>query len=113
MQTEILSSQELLSHSSLAARTKGVHCLPHWSELMDKSLQGDKAAYSRLLREFNMWLDGYFTSQEYDGSRSKLIQDILLTVHRKLATGGQSPSVLNWLLAIADYRIAHPNLVDQ
>lgn len=140
MKSEIISSREMLSQSSDFVRKQTDynlrearseprfeskrkrnynirsiegHCPPSWGGLMGKSLNGDKAAYSILLNEFEIWLYGYFGTPEFEDNRTELIPDVLLSAHRKLATVNQAQSILLWLLGIANYRVDHPTCTEQ
>ena len=74
--------------------------------------QGDKAAYEALLRAAQAWLVRYFRRRVVPGQLDDLVQETLLTVHRKLASYEPSRPFAPWLAAIARYRfIDHLRLV--
>ena len=76
------------------------------------SQQGDKAAYAALLGAARQWLVRYLRRRVMPGDLDDLVQDTLLSVHRKLASYDPARSFLPWLAAIARYRfVDHLRLV--
>lgn len=65
---------------------------------------GDHDAYRTLLIECRRWLGAYFAGKVPPQLRDDLIQDTLLSLHRKLATYDPDRAFLPWLAAIARYR---------
>lgn len=65
---------------------------------------GDRVAYRALLVECRRWLSAYFAGKVPPQLHDDLIQDTLLSLHRKLATYEASRPFLPWLAAIARYR---------
>lgn len=65
---------------------------------------GDREAYRSLLIECRTWLGAYFAGKVPPQLRDDLIQDTLLSLHRKLATYDSRRAFLPWLAAIARYR---------
>lgn len=66
--------------------------------------RGDKAAYAALLGAAQAWLVRYFRRRVVPGQLDDLVQDTLLSVHRKLASYEPSRPFTPWLAAIARYR---------
>lgn len=71
---------------------------------MAQSQQGDKRAYAALLSESRNWLKSYFRRRIGPDSLDDLVQDTLLSMHRKLASYDPERPFLPWLAAIARYR---------
>lgn len=65
---------------------------------------GDRQAYGVLLAEASRWLKRYFARRSAPGAVDDLIQESLLSVHRKLASFDPERPFLPWLAAIARYR---------
>jgi len=66
--------------------------------------RGDRQAYGTLLRAFRDWLQRYYRRRVAPEQIDDLVQDTLLSVHRKLASYDASRPVVPWLAAIARYR---------
>lgn len=74
------------------------------SHLLALAQQGDKVAYSALLTASRAWLKRYFSRRVVPHQLDDLVQDTLLSVHRKLASCDAGRPFLPWLAAIARYR---------
>ena len=74
------------------------------SRLMALSRHGDKQAYSVLLKECSHWLRRYFARRVPPHQLDDLVQETLMSFHRKLASHDPSRPFLPWLAAIARYR---------
>lgn len=74
------------------------------ARLLALSQQGDKAAYRALLQAARAWLERYFGRRMPPHQRDDLVQETLLSMHRKLATCDPARPFLPWLAAIARYR---------
>lgn len=74
------------------------------ARLMALAQQGDRQAYATLLRECQTWLRRYFVRRIAPGQLDDLVQETLMSLHRKLATWDPSRPFLPWLAAIARYR---------
>ncbi len=72
--------------------------------LMAASQQGDKQAYSVLLQEVQSWLEYYFRKRVAQDEQSNLVQDVMISLHRKRASYDPQRPFLPWLAAIARYR---------
>jgi len=72
--------------------------------LMILAQAGDKRAYSVLLEEATRWLKRFFSHKIAPDAVDDLVQDTLLSVHRKLSSYDSSRAFLPWLAAIARYR---------
>ena len=73
---------------------------------------GDKQAYSALLGAARGWLLRYLRRRVTPCQLDDLVQDTLLSVHRKLASYDPSRPFTPWLAAIARYRfVDHLRLV--
>jgi RNA polymerase sigma factor (sigma-70 family) len=66
--------------------------------------RGDRQAYSALLASCRNWLLRYYRRKVPPEQIEDLVQDTLLSLHRKLASYDPSRSVIPWLAAIARYR---------
>lgn len=66
--------------------------------------RGDKQAYAALLASCSNWLLRYYRRKVPPEQIDDLVQDTLLSVHRKLASYDPSRSIIPWLAAIARYR---------
>ena len=74
------------------------------SRLMAAAQKGDRRAYATLLDESMRWLERYFRRRIAPAQIDDLVQDVLLSLHRKLASYDPSRPFLPWLAAIARYR---------
>jgi len=66
--------------------------------------QGDRQAYAALLAACRSWLLRYLRRRVSPEALDDLVQETLLSVHRKLATYDPARPVIPWLAAIARYR---------
>ncbi len=74
--------------------------------------RGDRQAYAALLGAAQLWLQRYFRRRTSPCQLDDLVQDTLLSVHRKLASYEPSRPFTPWLAAIARYRyVDHLRLV--
>lgn len=74
------------------------------SRLMALSQTGDKRAYAMLLDEAAKWLKIYFRRRLPPDHLEDVVQETLISLHRKLATYDPARPFLPWLAAIARYR---------
>jgi RNA polymerase sigma-70 factor (ECF subfamily) len=65
---------------------------------------GDRRAYAMLLDEARHWLSGYYRRKVAPDYADDLIQETLVSLHRKLASYDPARPFLPWLAAIARYR---------
>ncbi len=72
--------------------------------LMILSQGGDKQAYSVLLEQSGRWLSRFFSQKIAADAVDDLVQDTLMSVHRKISSYDPSRPFLPWLAAIARYR---------
>jgi RNA polymerase sigma-70 factor (ECF subfamily) len=72
--------------------------------LMVRSQRGDKQAYAVLLQESGLWLKRFFSNKIAADAIDDLVQETLISVHRKLSSYDQDRPFLPWLAAIARYR---------
>ncbi len=72
--------------------------------LMRLSLTGDKQAYAVLLEQAGKWLARYFRQKIAPDAVDDLVQDTLMSLHRKRASYDPTRPFLPWLAAIARYR---------
>jgi RNA polymerase sigma-70 factor (ECF subfamily) len=77
---------------------------PSLARLMAASQRGDRAAYRALLGDCGKWLARYFARRIAPHQIDDLVQETLVSMHRKLATWDNSRPFLPWLAAIARYR---------
>lgn len=66
--------------------------------------RGDRLAYAALLTSCRDWLLRYFRRRVPPEQIEDLVQDTLLSLHRKLASYNSARPVMPWLVAIARYR---------
>jgi RNA polymerase sigma factor (sigma-70 family) len=74
------------------------------ARLMAMAQDGDAAAYATLLTECRSWLYRFFARRIAPGLVDDLVQDTLVSVHRKRASFDPERPFLPWLAAIARYR---------
>ena len=74
------------------------------ARLMALAQGGEKQAYATLLTECQRWLRTYFGRRVAPGLLDDLVQETLLSLHRKLGTWDSTRPFLPWLAAIARYR---------
>lgn len=74
------------------------------SRLAALAQTGDKAAYAALLTAARRWLLGYFRRKVMPDRIDDLVQETLLTIHRKLASYDPERGFTPWLAAIARFR---------
>lgn len=77
---------------------------PSLARLMTASQRGDRAAYRALLCDCRHWLERYFSRRIAPHHIDDLVQETLVSLHRKLATWDSDRAFLPWLAAIARYR---------
>ncbi|HEX2812118.1 MAG TPA: sigma-70 family RNA polymerase sigma factor [Sphingopyxis sp.] len=77
---------------------------PSLARLMAASQRGDRAAYRALLTDCRTWLLRYFARRIAPHQIDDLVQETLVSLHRKLATWDSGRPFLPWLAAIARYR---------
>ncbi len=73
-------------------------------DLMTRSQGGDKQAYAILLEQTGRWLTRFFTLKISPDAVDDLVQDTLISLHRKRASYDPARPFLPWLAAIARYR---------
>ena len=82
------------------------------SRLAALAQQGDKQAYATLLEESRQWLGRYFRRRVLPHDLDDLVQDTLLSLHRKLASYEPERAFMPWLAVIARYRfVDHLRLI--
>jgi RNA polymerase sigma factor (sigma-70 family) len=81
--------------------TAGEESLRH---LMCKSQTGDKQAYAVLLEQCSKWLLRYYRQKIAADAIDDLVQETLMSLHRKRASYDPTRPFLPWLAAIARYR---------
>ncbi|MGD9472893.1 MAG: sigma-70 family RNA polymerase sigma factor [Novosphingobium sp.] len=74
------------------------------ARLMGAAQQGDRQAYAVLLEQAGRWLRRYFARRVAPQNLDDLVQEVLLSLHRKRATYDPARPFLPWLAAIARYR---------
>ncbi len=73
-------------------------------DLMTRSQSGDKQAYAVLLEQTGRWLSRFFAQKIAADAVDDLVQDTLISLHRKRASYDPTRPFLPWLAAIARYR---------
>jgi RNA polymerase sigma factor (sigma-70 family) len=73
-------------------------------DLMRLSQAGDRQAYAVLLEQTGKWLARYFAQKIAADAVDDLVQDTLISLHKKRASYDPSRPFLPWLAAIARYR---------
>ena len=66
--------------------------------------RGDRQAYAAMLGACRSWLLRYYRRKVHPEAIEDLVQDALLSVHRKLASYDPARPLIPWLAAIARYR---------
>jgi RNA polymerase sigma factor (sigma-70 family) len=74
------------------------------AQLMALAQDGNSAAYRTLLAECQTWLLRYFARRIAPCAIDDLVQETLISVHRKRASYDPTRPFLPWLAAIARYR---------
>lgn len=74
------------------------------SHLMALSQAGDSAAHEAVLRACSAWLSRYFSGKIPHDQVDDLVQETLISVHRKSETYDPKCPFVPWLAAIARYR---------
>lgn len=72
--------------------------------LMTQAQQGDKRCYAMLLEECQTWLRRYYARKIPPAALDDLVQETLISVHRKLSSYDPTRPFLPWLAAIGRYR---------
>ena len=73
-------------------------------DLMRLSQAGDKQAYAVLLEQTGRWLRRFFAQKIAADAVDDLVQETLVSLHRKRASYDPTRPFLPWLAAIARYR---------
>ncbi len=73
-------------------------------QLMRRSQTGDKQAYAVLLEQVGKWLERYFRTKIAPDAVDDLVQETLISLHRKRSSYDPSRPFLPWIAAIARYR---------
>jgi RNA polymerase sigma factor (sigma-70 family) len=73
-------------------------------DLMRLSQGGDKQAYAVLLEQTGRWLHRFFAQKIAADAIDDLVQETLISLHRKRASYDPARPFLPWLAAIARYR---------
>lgn len=74
------------------------------ARLMALAQKGDKTAYRTLLGACELWLKRYYARKIAPQNLEDLVQDTLISLHRKRASYDPKRAFLPWLAAIARYR---------
>jgi len=74
------------------------------TRLMGLSLDGDRMAYTTLLKECERWLKRFYARRVPPCNLDDLVQETLMSLHRKRASYDPARPFLPWLAAIARYR---------
>lgn len=74
------------------------------ARLMVNAQKGDRQSYAVLLHEANGWLRRYFARRVAPPFLDDLVQETLISLHRKLASYDPGRPFIPWLAAIARYR---------
>ncbi len=74
------------------------------SRLMAMAQTGDRTAYATLLEACQRWLRRYYARRISPCQLDDLVQETLLSLHRKRASYDPARPFLPWLAAIARYR---------
>ena len=72
--------------------------------LMVKAQGGDKQCYSSLLMECEKWLRRYYARKINPAAIDDLVQETLISLHRKRSSYDPTKAFLPWLAAIGRYR---------
>jgi RNA polymerase sigma factor (sigma-70 family) len=77
---------------------------PMLGDLMRRAQDGDATAYRAVLDASQSWLKRYYANRIAPSEIDDLVQDTLISVHRKRATYDPERPYLPWLAAIARFR---------
>ncbi len=72
--------------------------------LMARAQDGDRAAYRSLLELCQRWLKRYYARRTLPSVLDDLVQETMISLHRKRASYDPARPFLPWLAAIARYR---------
>ena len=82
------------------------------ARLMALAQNGDRQAYSALLTACAAWLKRYFCRRVAPSNLDDLVQETLLSLHRKLSSYDPARPFFPWLAAVARYRwVDHLRLI--
>ncbi len=74
--------------------------------LMRKSLEGDKAAYSKLLHETGRLLRPFLSRRlSFESEAEDVLQEILISIHKARHTYDGMRPYKPWMFAIAKFRL--------
>lgn len=73
-------------------------------QLMARAQDGDRAAYTALLEQAQRWLKRYYARRVPPHALDDLVQETLVSLHRKRASYDPARPFLPWLAAIARFR---------
>lgn len=73
-------------------------------QLMVASQNGDKVAYRKLLIECDKWLRRYYSNKIHYDALDELVQETLISLHKKRASFDPKRKFIPWLATIARYR---------
>lgn len=76
----------------------------HWQTWMQASLKGDQDAYRLLLSDLKLWLSAFYCSRVPACEVDDLVQETLLSIHKKRHTFDPNQSFGPWLTAVAKHR---------
>lgn len=74
------------------------------AQLAAMAQRGDRVAYATFLSESQLWLKRYFLRKVGPDYLEDVVQETLLSVHKKLASYDPNRPLMPWLAAIARYR---------
>lgn len=74
------------------------------ARLVANAQRGDKQSYATLLMESRDWLRKYFAPRVAPAVLEDLVQETLISVHRKMATFDTDRPFTPWLAAVARHR---------
>lgn len=74
------------------------------ARLMALAQTGDRQAYTALLEAAQLWLRRYFSRRIAPAALDDLVQETLVSLHRKRASYDPARPFLPWLAAIARFR---------
>ena len=76
-----------------------------WQNLMVQAQAGNKTAYNRLLTEIYPALLGFIAGKSNPDDAEDIVQDILVSLHRAMATYDPGKPFSSWMYAIARYKL--------
>ena len=77
-----------------------------FKQLIQKSQNGDRNAYTQLLQGLSLFLNNYLKKRVFNKSEiEEVTQEILMAVHKSLHTYNSDKAFMSWFLSITEYKV--------